>query len=172
MFLIDQHAAHERVMCEKIKQKFDLNNAEFDSQQLIIANIIELSQNEYDIVLKNQDIFKKVGFIVDDFGYGRIAIRSYPIIFNEELGLPFFEEMVSFLMEIGKIDLNEAFNDRIAMMACKSAVKANQILSLDEIKILLFELENCNNKYTCPHGRPIFIEFSKYNIEKMFKRIV
>lgn len=172
MFLIDQHAGHERVRFEKIRKKMDLDNKKIESQELLIANIIELTGYEYDLVLENRDKFEYLGFNIDDFGYNRIALRSYPILFNKEEGASFFEELVSLLVEEKNIILNDTFYDKFATMACKSAVKANQNLSIDEIKILLSELEHCDNKYTCPHGRPIFVEFSKYDIEKMFKRIV
>lgn len=172
IFLIDQHAAHERVMYEKIRNTLDLNNKKFLKQELLVAEIREFSSFEHEIILKNKDLFSDLGFEIDDFGFNRVAIRTLPIIFNRVYDLEFFEEILSYFVEEKKLDLDKTFEHKIATMACKSAVKGNWVLNEDEINILLLELQNCENKYTCPHGRPIFTEITRYNIEKMFKRVM
>ena len=124
------------------------------------------------MILNNKGLLWKMGFDTDDFGFNRIAIRSYPILFGMVQDQGLFDEVVSFLAEEKTFNLNEVFLNKIASMACKKAVKANQVIGEEEVKLLLSQLEECSNKYTCPHGRPIFVELKKYEIEKMFKRIV
>ena len=126
--------------------------------------------DEYITVLENYDIFDFFGMKLDDFGFGNIALRSLPLIFNTEQSALFFDEIKDIIMREKNIDLNDKFRDRLASMACKKAIKANQKIENEEIKTIFSKLNVCENKYTCPHGRPIFVKFSKYEIEKMFKR--
>lgn len=174
MYLIDQHAAHERIMYEKFMYQYNLNkehdNLRFESQELLIPVIKELTMDEYLVVVDNKDIFDFFGLKIDDFGFGNIAIRSLPLIFNTEQTSEFFEELKDIIIREGKIDLNDKFRDKLATMACKKAIKANQKIEIIEIESLFQKLNKCENKYTCPHGRPIFVKFTKYEIEKMFKR--
>jgi len=174
MYLIDQHAAHERIMYEKFMYQYNLNkehdNLRFESQELLIPVIKELTMDEYLVVVDNKDIFDFFGLKIDDFGFGNIAIRSLPLIFNTEQTTEFFEELKDIIIREGKIDLNDKFRDKLATMACKKAIKANQKIEIMEIESLFQKLNKCENKYTCPHGRPIFVKFTKYEIEKMFKR--
>lgn len=174
MYLIDQHAAHERIMYEKFMNQYDLNknsdDSRFESQELLIPVIKELTMDEYITVLENHDIFDFFGMKLDDFGFGNIALRSLPLIFNTEQSALFFDEIKDIIMREKNIDLNDKFRDRLASMACKKAIKANQKIENEEIKTIFSKLNVCENKYTCPHGRPIFVKFSKYEIEKMFKR--
>lgn len=174
VYFIDQHAAHERILYEKFLtdiKKLAAGEA-LPSQELLIADIREFSTFEHQKILQNASMFAMLGFQIEDFGFNRIAIRSYPLIFNQEQGLDFFESIASLLFSEKKIGLDEEFNDRIARMACKKAIKANHSIGQEEIKLLFEQLNDCENKYTCPHGRPIFVEFTKKSIEKMFKRIV
>lgn len=175
MYLIDQHAAHERVMYEKFMNQYDLNKSKssrnFESQELLIPIIKDLTMDEYNVVLENIGLFGFFGLEVEDFGYGKIVLRSLPLIFNSEQTEAFLEELVDLISKEQKIDLNDKFRDKLASMACKKAIKANQKIEPAEIKNLLEKLNKCENKYTCPHGRPIFVRFTKYEIEKMFKRI-
>lgn len=174
MYLIDQHAAHERIMYEKFMNQYNLNkesdSSGFESQELLIPVIKELTMDEYITVLEKNDIFDFFGMKIDDFGFGNIALRSLPLIFNTEQSSIFFDEIKDIIMREKNIDLNEQFRDRLASMACKKAIKANQKIENVEIKTIFAKLNMCENKYTCPHGRPIFVKFSKYEIEKMFKR--
>lgn len=174
IFMIDQHAAHERVMFEQIRENLDLDdpNKQLESQKLLMADIKEFSSMEHELIVNNQELFMKLGFEVDDFGFNRIAIRSYPILFSKLQEEDLFEEVLSYLIEEKNFSLNEAFMDKIASMACRKAIKANQIIGKEEAELLFAQLNQCKNKYTCPHGRPIFVELKKYEIEKMFKRVL
>lgn len=175
MYLIDQHAAHERVMYEKFMKQYDLNKyspeASFESQELLIPIIKELTMDEYSVVIEHLDIFKLFGIEVDDFGFGKIVMRSLPLIFSEAQTEAFVDEIIDIISSESELDLNDKFRDKLATMACKKAIKANQKIEAVEIKSLFNRLNECDNKYTCPHGRPIFVKFTKYEIEKMFKRV-
>ncbi len=175
MYLIDQHAAHERVMYEKFMKQYDLNKyspeSVFESQELLIPIVKELTMDEYSMVISQLDIFKIFGIEVEDFGFGRIVMRSVPLIFNEAQTEAFVDEVIDIISSESELDLNDKFRDKLATMACKKAIKANQKIEHIEIKTLFERLNQCSNKYTCPHGRPIFVKFTKYEIEKMFKRV-
>lgn len=174
IFMIDQHAAHERVLYERFIQKLDLTNTArtFESQELLVADIVEFASFEYERILEQRSLLQKLGFVIDDFGFNRIAVRTYPVLFEKEQGMEFFKEVTDLLLDEKKIDLNRQFEDKLARMACRKAIKANHIIGEAEIRLLFEQLNACDNKYTCPHGRPIFVEFSQHEIEKMFKRIV
>ncbi len=175
MYLIDQHAAHERVMYEKFMKQYDLNKyspeSVFESQELLIPIVKELTMDEYSLVISQLDIFKIFGIEVEDFGFGRIVMRSVPLIFSEAQTEAFVDEVIDIISSESELDLNDKFRDKLATMACKKAIKANQKIEDIEIKTLFERLNECSNKYTCPHGRPIFVKFTKYEIEKMFKRV-
>lgn len=174
IYMIDQHAAHERILYERFLTELDLENetTSFAAQEMIMSDIREYASFEHDKIMDKKHLFEKMGFAIDDFGFNRIAIRSYPLLLNKEQGMDFFQDLVDLILDGQKVELNKNFNDRIAKMACKKAIKAKQIISEDEIKLLFKQLNKCDNKYTCPHGRPIFVEWTNYEIEKMFKRIV
>lgn len=175
MYLIDQHAAHERVMYEKFMKQYDLNkyNSEssFESQELLIPIVKELTMDEYNLVTSNVNIFKTFGIEVEDFGFGKIVMRSVPLIFSEAQTEAFVDEIIDIIASQEELDLNDKFRDKLATMACKKAIKGNQKIEEAEIEKLFDSLNECSNKYTCPHGRPIFVKFTKYEIEKMFKRV-
>lgn len=174
LLLVDQHAGHERVMFEKIKKELSFGNPDktLEAQALLLADIREFSAIEHDLIMQNKAVFHLFGFEIDDFGFNRIAIRTYPILFGKVQDQGLFDEIANFIQLEKNIDLNQTFLDKIATMACKKAVKANQALSKDEVRLLFAQMEQCENKYTCPHGRPIFVELRKYEIEKMFKRVL
>ena len=168
MFLMDQHAAHERVMFEKYMNKF--KKSSIDMQMILDPILLELSSVDMAAVEGDIDVFIKYGFDVEIFGEKHILVRGVPNMF----GIPQSE---SFILEIidnlGKIDKNYdlRYYD-IATMACKSAIKAHDKIQMIEIEALFKQLEKCENPYTCPHGRPTMVEISQNEIEKMFKRIM
>jgi DNA mismatch repair protein MutL len=168
LFLIDQHAAHERILYEKYMEKF--YNETISSQILLEPIILELSNKDMLIIEDKLYIFKKFGFEVELFGNNSIVIRSVPNIF----GVPESEKFILDIIDnIDELFSNYALKkERIASIACKSAIKAHNSIKDIEINILIADLKKCNNPFTCPHGRPIIVEMKKYEIEKMFKRII
>ena len=168
MYLIDQHAANERINYEYYY--YALNNSDEEISMLIPINI-ELPTNEYLIVKENIDILRSMHFDIEEFGINSFIIRSHPTWLptgNEELATKKIIELI--VQKEKNFDRNK-FNDRVAMtVSCKASIKANDNISMEEMETLVNRLRNCNNPYTCPHGRPTIIFYSNYELEKLFKR--
>ena len=168
MYLIDQHAANERVNYEYYY--YALNNLTESIDMLIPINI-ELPFNEYIVVKENLNILRNMHFDIEEFGVNSFIIRSHPIWLpkgNEELAIRKIIELI--ISKEKNFDILK-FNDRVAMtVSCKASIKANDNISIDEMQTLINKLRNCKNPYTCPHGRPTIIFYSNYELEKLFKR--
>lgn len=169
MYIIDQHAAHERIMYDKIKKNY-YSNAEKESQLLLLPDVITLTHKEMDIARDNMDIFEKAGFELEEFGENTIKLNGVPTVCYEldtkELFLETLDE-INTVARTAKQEIEERF---IATVACKSAVKAHMALDNQEIEKLLDELLKLPNPFTCPHGRPTAIKMDKKDIEKKFAR--
>nr|UWI48434.1 DNA mismatch repair endonuclease MutL [Clostridioides difficile] len=168
MYLLDQHAAHERVLYERYMDKF--YRQDINMQILLDPVILEVSNVDMLQIENNLELFMKFGFELEVFGNNHVMIRCVPTIF----GIPETEKFILQIIDnIDEITSNyDLKGERFASMACRSAIKANDKIYDIEIKSLLEQLENCENPFTCPHGRPIMVEISKTEIEKMFKRIM
>ena len=168
MFLIDQHAANERINYEYYYN--ELTNGSEEIEMLIPMNI-ELPYNEYLIVKQNIEILREMKFNIEEFGINSFIIRSHPIWLpngNEEVAIKKIIELI--VTKEKDFDKNK-FNDRVAMtVSCKASIKANDNISIDEMETLVNRLRKCKNPYTCPHGRPTIIFYSNYELEKLFKR--
>ncbi len=169
MYLIDQHAAHERVLFERYMVL--LHKDELSSQQLLNPILLELSYEDATLVEMYRDEIQKLGFDFDFLGEKVIVIRGVPVFFQETQGEQFMYEIIELLQENKNLENYEEFIDKVATKACRAAIKANDRIVDTEVEALLKDLNQCNNKYTCPHGRPVFIEVKKYDLEKMFKRV-
>ena len=166
-FLVDQHAAHERVNYEKFLHMY--LKSEITSQILLKPEIIELNQNEYDNILNYLDLFTRLGFKIEDFGDNSVVLREVPMIFGMPTYVNFIRDIIDSLDK--EISSNyEADLYKIMKKACKASVKAGDDLSDMEIESLIRDLKNCENPYTCPHGRPTVVEVSKHTISKLFLR--
>ncbi len=168
MYLLDQHVAHERVLYERYMDKFYQHD--ISMQMLLDPIILELSNIDMLQVEKNIDLFMKFGFEIEIFGNNHIMIRCVPTIF----GAPESEKFILQIIDnIDDIKNNyELKGEKFASMACKAAIKANDKIHSLEIDSLINQLSICKNPFTCPHGRPIIVEITKKEIEKMFKRIM
>jgi len=169
MYLIDQHAAHERVLFERYMVL--LHKDELSSQQLLNPILLELSYEDATLVEMYRDEIQKLGFDFDFLGEKVIVIRGVPVFFQETQGEQFMYEIIELLQENKNLENYEEFIDKVATKACRAAIKANDRIMDTEVEALLKDLNQCDNKYTCPHGRPVFIEVKKYDLEKMFKRV-
>ena len=169
MYLIDQHAAHERVLFERYMVL--LHKDELSSQQLLNPILLELSYEDATLVEMYRDEIQKLGFDFDFLGEKVIVIRGVPVFFHETQGEQFMYEIIELLQENKNLENYEEFIDKVATKACRAAIKANDRIVDTEVEALLKDLNQCDNKYTCPHGRPVFIEVKKYDLEKMFKRV-
>lgn len=167
IYLVDQHAAHERVMYEKYKKQY--LNSNINSQVLLKPEIIELNASEYMKIEKNFKLFKDLGFSIDSFGENSIILREVPMIFGFPTYVSFIRDIIDSLDD--KIYSNyQADMWKVMKRACLKAVKAGDTLSNMEVKELINSLIHCENPYTCPHGRPTIIDIKKTTIAKLFLR--
>ena len=171
MYLIDQHAAHERVLYEGFLAK--LRRGDAIPQSLLMPVAVRLSEREREVVRENEAFLQKLGFEIEELNEQAIAIRALPYVFENPAETGFFMEIVDALADgVGAAgDLYDARLMRVATMACKAAVKANDRLGEAEARALVTQLLTLENPFTCPHGRPTIVELTKYELEKMFKRV-
>lgn len=170
LYIIDQHAAHEKVLYERIVKEMKERNV--SSQIVSPPIIISLNLEEQEKMKKYQNIFKTFGFEIESFGGREYSIRAVPQNLFGMTEQGFFIEVMDHLEEDPSSKTLDVLSDRMATMACKAAVKGNQKLSLRETEALIDELLQLENPYNCPHGRPTIISMTKYELEKKFKRIV
>ena len=170
LYIIDQHAAHERIMYEKIKENY-FNEDEKDSQLMLWPDVISLTHKEMGIFRDNREMFKKAGFMVEEFGENTVKLSGVPTVLLEldtkELFLEALDE-INTVARTAKQEIEERF---IATVACKAAVKAHMALDKEEVEKLMDELLKLPNPFTCPHGRPTAIKMTQNEIEKKFSRI-
>ena len=170
MYIIDQHAAHEKVMFESLMKK--LENKEISSQMINPPIILSLSMSESQLLEKYLENFKNIGFQIESFGGQDYAVRAVPsdlyTLDSEDVLMGIVDNLS---IETGKM-VPDIINEKIASMSCKAAVKGNSKLSYEEADKLIEQLLQLDNPYNCPHGRPTIISMSKYELEKKFKRII
>ena len=169
LYIIDQHAAHERIMYEKIKANY-YSDSERNSQLMLLPDIITLTHKEMGIYKDNREMFKKAGFMVEEFGENTVKLSGVPDVLidleTKELFLETLDE-INTVARTAKQEIEEKF---IATVACKAAVKAHMVLDREEVMQLLDKLLVLPNPFTCPHGRPTAIKMTKNEIEKKFSR--
>lgn len=170
MYLIDQHAAHERILYEKFMDRPE----EFTvSEQLLFPVTLELTHQEAQVLNENIVILADLGFVVEHFGGDSFLIRAIPAAVVKNGAKEIFLDLLDYFSHNRYTISGKALKEKLLiMMACKSAIKANDRLGMPEIESLLNQLADTRNPYTCPHGRPTLIHFSGYDLEKMFKRVL
>ncbi len=166
VYLIDQHAAHERIMYERLIREY--NNGKVVRQLLLSPELIELQPNQRENLESNRELFEKLGFVIEDFGLNKIVLREVPYIF----GIPSYTSIIYDILDsLDSINSSyEANLYKVMRMACRAAVKAGDNLSKMEVDSLIESLIKCSEPYTCPHGRPTIVEVSKREIERLFLR--
>lgn len=170
MLIIDQHAAHEKVLFERFYSQ--INNNSIVSQLCSPSIILTLSGIEESVLIQNMGEFQKAGFEIEHFGGRDYALKAVPEVLKTINEADLFKEMLSDIENYHPKDLSKTIYDRIATMACKAAVKGNMRLSYEEATALIYELLELDNPYHCPHGRPTIIKMTKDELEKKFKRIL
>ncbi len=170
LVLVDQHAAHERIIYEKLKVKYE--EKENTTQLLLEPVVIQYQAFELNEIWSNQELLAKIGFIYEDFGNNSIIIRGIPYLLEGCSPKDVFLELTDKILSSLKPVSTPLADEIIHTVACKAAIKANKKLDNSEVDQLLAELSQAGSRYTCPHGRPTVIRLTKYEIEKMFKRIV
>lgn len=170
LYIIDQHAAHEKVLYERMMKQ--LKNKEMTTQYVSPPIILSLTRAEQDILERFADVFVELGYVISPFGGNEFAIEGVPgNLFSFDVKT-FFMELLASCDSLKGNDGHDMILEKIASMSCKAAIKGNNHLSRPEIEALLEELLSLENPYHCPHGRPTIISMTKYEIEKKFKRIV
>jgi DNA mismatch repair protein MutL len=169
LYIIDQHAAHEKINFEKYIK--DLKNKKVAAQILIPSEIIELTPQDFIIYLENKEIFKNAGFNIEIFGENTISIREVPIILGDIEVKNLFLQIIDNIKSSASIQTEDIKYDKIAKLSCKASIKANNKLSNIEMQALIDELRFIQDPFTCPHGRPTIIKITLNELEKRFKRI-
>ncbi|WP_026566586.1 DNA mismatch repair endonuclease MutL [Bacillus sp. UNC41MFS5] len=170
LYIIDQHAAQERLKYEYFREK--VGQVQSELQEMLVPLTFEYSTDEFLKINEYQHELEKVGVFLEEFGINSYIVRSHPQWFpkGEEKGI--IEEMIEQLLLMKKVDIKKLREEAAIMMSCKASIKANRHLRNDEIQALLDDLRRASDPFTCPHGRPIIVHYSVYEMEKMFKRVM
>jgi len=169
LYLIDQHAAHERILFEEFMNRFKEEN--MVSQKLLLPQMLNLTPSEIEVLRENQSLLEGFGFEFETFGQNQYALKAVPYLLKEPSGAGFFTEILDSLSEQKICSVYDMKLLAVATMACKAAVKGHDRLSFQEAEAMIGRLLKLENPFTCPHGRPTIIEMTKYELEKKFKRI-
>jgi DNA mismatch repair protein MutL len=170
LYIIDQHAAQERLKYEYFREKVGQVHAEL--QELLVPITLDYSTDEYLKINENRIELEKVGVFLEEFGMNSYIVRSHPQWFPKGEEKQIIEDMIEQLLSMKKVDIKKLREEAAIMMSCKASIKANRHLRNDEIQALLDDLRNASDPFTCPHGRPIIVHYSSYEMEKMFKRVM
>lgn len=168
MFLIDQHAANERINYEYYLDQ--LSNPNPDVTDLLVPITIEFPSNEYIVLKENFNLLDDLKIGYEEFGFNTIAIRSIPVWLIKSNTEQAIRKILDIIITKENFKLDRFLDHIAATVACKASIKANDHITLDDMEILLERLRKCKNPFTCPHGRPTIITYSKYDLEKLFKR--
>ena len=169
MYILDQHAAHERIMYEKVKKNY-YSETNKDSQMLLLPDIITLTHKEMDIAKDNMKMFEQAGFSLEEFGENTIKLTGVPTVCIDLDTKELFLETLDEINTVARTAKQEKEEKFIATVACKAAVKANMALTREEVESLMDKLLQLPNPFTCPHGRPTVIKMTRYDIERKFAR--
>ena len=170
LYIVDQHAAHEKILFEKYFK--DIEEGSIVVQQLLVPTILDLSLEDYAYYEENSNVFSEAGFVIEHFGGETISIKEVPYFIGKLDSKKLFMEIIDNLKALGSGKTSEVKLNKIASMACRSAVKANDYLNKDEMEKLIEDLRYIDDPFHCPHGRPIIIKFTEYELNKKFRRII
>ncbi len=169
LYILDQHAAHERIMYEKVKKNY-FSKEQKDSQLMLLPDVITLNNRDMGIYRDNKEMFEKAGFIIDEFGENTVKIVGVPSFCLNFDNKEIFLETLDGINTVARTAKQEIEDRFLATIACKAAVKAHMALSKEEVDSLMSELLKLPNPFSCPHGRPTVIKMTKADIEKKFSR--
>ena len=171
IYLIDQHAAKERVNYEKVS--YELSHPTGNTVSPLVPIVIELPKNEYLKIKENIDILNSLNIEIEEFGISSFRVLSHPTWFKSGYEEETMQKIIELILSKGTDFTLEKFNDNLAkMVSCKMSIKANTYIDKPSMESLISDLRKCKNPYNCPHGRPAIIHFSIYELEKMFKRSI
>ena len=169
LYIMDQHAAHERILYEKVKKNF-FSDTQKESQMLLLPDVITLTNKEMGIAKDNMSLFEIAGFVIEEFGENTLKVSGVPEVCVDLDTKELFMETLDEVNTVARTAKQEKEEKFIATVACKAAVKANMALTEEEVTSLMNELLKLPNPFSCPHGRPTVIKMSKYDIERKFAR--
>lgn len=170
MYIVDQHAAHERVNYEMITKRYQ--DEEVTYTDMLVPLSIELSTSDYTLFQERKSVLTDLGFKIEDFGINTICIKSHPTWLRENYEQDNIKYIVDLVLENKNFNKDRFLDSLAKMVSCKMSVKANEHLSLEQMEKLLNDLVKCDNPYNCCHGRPSIMKFSNYELEKMFRRVL
>ncbi|MGO3371361.1 DNA mismatch repair endonuclease MutL [Pseudolactococcus laudensis] len=169
LYIVDQHAAQERVKYEYYRDK--IGQVNYDQQQLLAPIFINLPQNDLLTVLEKKDLLAEAGVFLDTYGDNQLILREHPIWMQDDEIESATYELIDLLLDGREVSVKKYREDLAIMIACKSSIKANMYIDAASARDLLQQLAHCENPYNCPHGRPALVAFSNTDLEKMFRRI-
>lgn len=169
LFIIDQHAAQERIKYEYFREK--IGDVSTNLQELLVPIVLEYSADDLLRIKENQQVLEEVGIYLEDFGNNSLIVRAHPTWYIKGQEESIIREMIDIFLETGKANVAKFREDTAIMMSCKRSIKANHYLDEKQARALLEDLKTCENPFNCPHGRPVLIRFTNNDMEKMFKRI-
>lgn len=170
LYMIDQHAAHEKILFEKYLK--EIENGDIVIQPLMVPTIIDLTIDDYSYYEENIKVFKEAGFVLEEFGGTSLALKEVPYFLGRLNAKKLFLEILDNLKNLGNGKTSEVKHNAIATKACKAAVKGNDKLEFNEMIKLVEELRYIDDPFHCPHGRPVIVKFTSTDIDKKFRRIV
>ncbi|WP_409275782.1 DNA mismatch repair endonuclease MutL [Neobacillus sp. SCS-31] len=170
LYIIDQHAAQERLKYEFFREK--VGQVESELQDMLVPLTFEYSTDDCVKINEYKEELERVGVFLEEFGPNSFIVRSHPQWLPQGEEKEVIEEMIEQLLSMKKVDIKKLREEAAIMMSCKGSIKANRHLRNDEIQALLDDLRSASDPFTCPHGRPIIVHFTSYEMEKMFKRVM
>jgi DNA mismatch repair protein MutL len=170
LYIIDQHAAQERLKYEYFREKVGRVHSEL--QEMLVPLTFEYSTDDFVKINEYQNELEKVGVFLEEFGINSFIVRAHPQWLPKGEEKEIIEDMIEQLLSMKKVDIKKLREEAAIMMSCKASIKANRHLRNDEIQALLDDLRKASDPFTCPHGRPIIVHYSTYEMEKMFKRVM
>lgn len=169
LYIIDQHAAQERIKYEYFREK--IGEVSDDLQELLVPIVIDYPNSDALKIKEQKEMLEEVGIFLEDFGQNSFVIRAHPTWYPAGEEESIIREMIDMMLITGKVSVKKFREATAIMMSCKQSIKANHYLNEQQARVLLKDLETCENPFNCPHGRPVLIHFTNSDMEKMFKRI-
>ncbi len=171
MYIIDQHAAHERINYEMVQKK--MKEATVNKKIMLFPLTYEFNPSDYQLLINKKDVLEELGFTIEEFGINTIAVKEHPDWLREGYEDVLIKSIFDILIEDAtKFDRMKFLNRVAATTACKMSVRAHEYISLEQAKIILDDLFKCDNPYNCAHGRPTIVNYSAYELDRMFKRVM
>ncbi|HCW53143.1 MAG TPA: DNA mismatch repair endonuclease MutL [Clostridium sp.] len=170
LYMIDQHAAHEKIYFEKYLK--EIENGDIIVQPLMVPSVLDLTMDDYSYFEENKEVFKEAGFTLEEFGGTTLALKEVPYFLGKLNPKKLFLEILDNLKNLGNGKTTEVKHNAIATKACKAAIKGNDELDMKEMVKLVEDLRYIDDPFHCPHGRPVIVKFTSTDIDKKFKRIV